>query len=214
LNKLLFRPDNRSLKIFKIIDLKHPVFNLLGLRGIIQQHTEAENELLKKYSRNAKVIVEIGVAEGGSALTLRSVAQDDGELFLIDPYKPGRIPYINLTKVVAKKSVNSSNSKCKVKWIEMYSYQASKYWSKSIDFLFIDGDHSYQGCVKDWQDWSPFVKRNGYVCFHDARIFEGGWTLQSWGPVKFVNQYFRISKNYNWIIVKEVDSLVVVQKKN
>lgn len=37
----------------------------------------------------------------------------------------------------------------------------------AIDFVFIDGDHSYEGCSKDIVAWAPFVKRGGVMAFHD-----------------------------------------------
>jgi hypothetical protein len=36
-----------------------------------------------------------------------------------------------------------------------------------IDFLFIDGDHTYEGVRKDFDMYSPFVKKGGIIAFHD-----------------------------------------------
>tara|TARA_B100001093_G_C26854879_1_gene1026909 strand:+ start:2416 stop:3174 length:759 start_codon:yes stop_codon:yes gene_type:complete len=36
-----------------------------------------------------------------------------------------------------------------------------------IDFLFIDGDHSYEGVKRDFELYSPFVNENGLIIFHD-----------------------------------------------
>lgn len=41
-----------------------------------------------------------------------------------------------------------------------------------IDVLFIDGDHSYEGCKADIDAWSPSVNAGGVLLFHDAD--EGG----------------------------------------
>src|SRR5262249_8068306 len=37
----------------------------------------------------------------------------------------------------------------------------------AIDFIFIDGDHSYDACKADIAAWTPFVKRGGVIAFHD-----------------------------------------------
>ncbi len=37
----------------------------------------------------------------------------------------------------------------------------------AIDFVFIDGDHSYEACKADIAAWSPFLKRGGVIAFHD-----------------------------------------------
>lgn len=38
---------------------------------------------------------------------------------------------------------------------------------RSIDFLFIDGDHTYSGVKRDFEDYSPYVRQGGIVAFHD-----------------------------------------------
>src|SRR6266496_776319 len=36
-----------------------------------------------------------------------------------------------------------------------------------IDFLFIDGDHTYDGVKADFELYSPLVRKGGMVAFHD-----------------------------------------------
>jgi cephalosporin hydroxylase len=36
-----------------------------------------------------------------------------------------------------------------------------------IDFLFIDGDHTYEGVKDDFERYSPFVSDGGLIAFHD-----------------------------------------------
>ena len=38
---------------------------------------------------------------------------------------------------------------------------------KQIDFLFIDGDHTYEGVKQDYKMYSSLVKNGGYIAFHD-----------------------------------------------
>lgn len=38
---------------------------------------------------------------------------------------------------------------------------------RTIDFLFIDGDHSYEGVKADYRLYSPFVAPGGLIAFHD-----------------------------------------------
>jgi predicted O-methyltransferase YrrM len=184
---------------------------LTKLRGIIAEHSEAEELMLQRHARGRKSLVEIGVAEGASAFALRRVADVSAVLYLVDPYLPGRIPGLNLTKLCAQRNVNGCTN-ATVRFLEDFSHNASKTWRTAIDFLFIDGDHSYEACMRDWQEWSPFVEASGIVAFHDARTFQGGWPREDWGPVMVVNQLFRERVNSDWTIIDEVDSLVVAQR--
>ncbi|WP_442948499.1 class I SAM-dependent methyltransferase [Nostoc sp.] len=99
-----------------------------------------------------------------------------------------------------------------VQWIEVFSCDVCKNWDKPIDFLFIDGDHSYKGCLQNWLDWNPFIEDGAIIAFHDGRLFSNGWTTQDTGSVRVVNQLFRHNQNSVWQIIDEVDSLVIVQK--
>jgi len=37
----------------------------------------------------------------------------------------------------------------------------------SLDFLFIDGDHTYKGVRADFEMYAPIVRRGGLIAFHD-----------------------------------------------
>lgn len=178
---------------------------------MIAQHTRLEESALRRHAAGRKCLVEIGVAEGASALALRQVAHSSAALYLIDPYPAGRIPGVCLTKACAQRHVKCS-SNARVHFLEDYSYSVSKSWHRSIDFMFIDGDHSYEACMKDWNEWSPFVEKDGVVAFHDARTCVDGWAAEDEGPVKVVNELFRQPHNHHWKLIDEVDSLVVVQR--
>jgi hypothetical protein len=54
-----------------------------------------------------------------------------------------------------------------------------------IDLLFIDGDHTYQGCARDVMQYVPFVRPGGYFVLHDYYgWFEGDGINKS--PIKKV----------------------------
>lgn len=83
-------------------------------------------------------------------------------------------------------------------FIHAPSNEAVNYWKfdlagKPIDVLFIDGDHTYEGCKDDWDNFSPFVKPGGWVVFHDCdetspgvvQLFDKigkGWKVKNKSP--------------------------------
>jgi hypothetical protein len=189
----------------------HPIYAWLGLRPALAQHTADEHATLEKWASGRSSLVEIGVAEGVSAIALRQVMAADGTLHLIDPFHLSRIPILNFTRRTAHRLVGSRD-RGSIVWIEQFSSDAVRTWSSPIDFLLIDGDHTGNGVRRDWNDWNRFVVPGGIVIFHDARLFECGWTNQEYGPIKLVDDLFRVQEITGWKIVEEIHSLVVVKR--
>ena len=189
----------------------HPIYAWLGLRPALAQHTAEEHATLEKWASGRSTIVEIGVAEGVSALALRQGMAADCNLFLIDPFHFSRHPIFNFTRRTARRLVGSF-LRGNVAWIESFSFDAVQKWSRPIDLLFIDGDHTEEGVRRDWNEWNKFLAPGGIVLFHDARIFDGGWTSPEYGPVKLVDDLFRRQSIPGWKIAEEMHSLVVVER--
>lgn len=47
------------------------------------------------------------------------------------------------------------------------TFNTPNLFQPKLDFLFIDGDHSYEGVKQDFLDYIPFIKKNGIIAFHD-----------------------------------------------
>ena len=190
----------------------HPLFAWLGVRPVLAQHTYVEHEALTELARGRATILEIGVGEGASALALLAGMPSEGTLFLVDPFHLSRTRVLNATRLAAHRAVKRSR-RAKVAWVEQFSHASVASWARPIDMLFLDGDHSEEAVWRDWNDWHRYVIPGGIVAFHDARIFPGGWTHPEHGPVKAVNALFRTGRLKSWEILREVDSLVVVQRQ-
>lgn len=39
----------------------------------------------------------------------------------------------------------------------------------TINLVFVDGDHSYEGCMADLKAWWPLVRKEGYMAIHDYK---------------------------------------------
>ena len=64
------------------------------------------------------------------------------------------LPFSNKIDFVYKSSVEFANE------IE----------DEALDFIFIDGDHSYDGCLGDFSAWWPKVKSGGLFTGHDFNL--------------------------------------------
>jgi predicted O-methyltransferase YrrM len=56
---------------------------------------------------------------------------------------------------------------------------------RAIDFLYIDGDHAYDGVKMDFQIYAPLVRKGGLVAFHDIVTTGNGHDVcLFWNEVK------------------------------
>ena len=182
------------------------VAGALGLRPALAQHSEAEGALLEKLADGARSIVEIGVAEGGSAWHARRVMDPEGSMLLIDTY-PRRFG-MNMSSVIARRLVGRE-SRGSVEWIHERSDVVSTTWSRPIDFLFIDGDHAYEAVRRDFEEWSPHVTPDGVMLFHDALV-EAPWMDPDFGSARFVGELRE--RGDGWRMVDSADSLAAFKR--
>jgi predicted O-methyltransferase YrrM len=133
----------------------------------------------------------------------------EGILFLVDPFHLGRFPLINATKCAAHATVHRSRNG-NVVWIRQFSHSAVAGWSEPLDFVFIDGDHTYEGVRTDWDDWHGYVQPEGILAFHDVvEAPEGGSPS---GPWRVVEEVCRANTGSGWHIIDEIGSLVVARR--
>jgi predicted O-methyltransferase YrrM len=117
--------------------------------------------------------VEIGTCRGESAYLLLEKCANLKKLYTIDPFTEfedwnGTVPVDVLEK---QKAIAIQNLKEWGDRIEMVFEKsenvASRFEDESLDFVYIDGDHSYEGVMKDLTLYYPKVKKGGYLAGHD-----------------------------------------------
>jgi predicted O-methyltransferase YrrM len=58
----------------------------------------------------------------------------------------------------------------------------------SVDFLFIDGDHAYQGVKQDYEMYRKLVVPGGIIAFHDimrpSGLFDGVEVREFWDEIR------------------------------
>ena len=97
--------------------------------------------------------------------------------------------------------------KQKIIYLERNSHETStllelkkKLKNKQIDLLFIDGDHTYEGVKKDFEMYSPLVKKNGIIGFHDivmTRLHSDVEVNKFWNEIKENYKYKELVEDWN-----------------
>lgn len=134
-----------------------------------------EGRLVYKIARSLNdhsVIVEIGAYKGKSTCFIaEGLRGKNSKLYSIDTwFNDGGM---RQARADTFPDFLKNISPCRDKIIPLrgFSFEIRRSWpfERKIDFLWIDGDHSYQGVKRDIEDWLPLVKNNCFVCFHDYR---------------------------------------------
>jgi len=159
----------------------------LGVLSAIQSREELIPVLETIKGASPSTVLEIGTANGGTLFLLTRVAAQDATIVSLDlpggdwggGYSEKRIPLYEAfalpgqTLRLLREDSHQPQALERVKQV---------FAGRTIDFLFIDGDHSYEGVRSDFEMYGPLVTPGGYIGFHDIAYTEGVTRL--WNEVK------------------------------
>jgi cephalosporin hydroxylase len=111
------------------------------------------------------LVMEIGSASGGTAFLFTRVAAPEATLILLDDaFGAARRLALRRFALPRQRIVTlRCDSHDPASLRRVHEVLAGR----QLDFLFIDGDHSYEGAASDFSVYSPLVRPGGLVAFHD-----------------------------------------------
>jgi predicted O-methyltransferase YrrM len=182
----------------------------VGLSRAETQTSEDERRFLAESARGRKRLVEIGVWHGVTTARLRAAMDPAGVLFAVDPFPPGRLGF-SMQAVIAHHEVKRARGGT-VEWVRLPSVEAASRILSSgpVDFVFIDGDHSYDGLASDWKAWSDAVGEGGLIALHDS-ISSKTREIEDAGSVRFTRE--RISHDPRFARVGGVDTVTLWRRR-
>jgi predicted O-methyltransferase YrrM len=128
-------------------------------------------ELVKAYGRKPISGAEIGVYAGDHARMLLGVLNLQ-RLYLIDPYNPDDPDFAGHCKPKLPAAKEIAHRELKlweaiIRWYEVTSDQAVHTITELLDFVYIDGNHSYDYVRRDIDNYLPLVRPGGFIGGHD-----------------------------------------------
>lgn len=126
------------------------------------------------YCGKSTVYLAAGAAETGNVVVAVDHHRGNPEMrFGFDCHDPDVIdPFLDAhdTLLHLRRTLRQAGVEEHVMIVAAPSEVAVRYWSMPIGMLFIDGDHSYAGCHRDYVAWAPNIAAGGTLVFHDATI--------------------------------------------
>jgi predicted O-methyltransferase YrrM len=132
-----------------------------------------------------RVVVEIGTCHGGTLYLWCQAAHPDATLISIDlphgeyggGYRPCRS---RLYDAFRKPSQTLHLLRCDSHAEQTVEEVRRRIGNRPIDFLFIDGDHTYEGARRDFQLYSKLVAPGGRIALHDIAPQRKDPSIEVW----------------------------------
>lgn len=112
--------------------------------------------------KSGQVYLEVGVDKGKSLSIVRMVAKEGVEVYGVD--------------------LRVDPNVLGTHFMHGDSQEIAGGFGETVDVLFIDGDHTYEGCKADIDSWYPHMAKHGVMLFHDC-------DATSPGVVKAVHEF-------------------------
>ena len=165
------------------------------------------SELIKNYVNPLEnlTIVEVGVARGGNVLDTFDKIDEFIEYFIgIDPYVSG----YDESDIFSQKKQEEMDycysyvlNKIQNPKFKLYRTTSKKisplFNNESVDAVYIDGDHTYEGVLNDITSWKDKVKKGGIIVGDDYELFDG---VREAVKKSFKN--FDVKDN-SWFVIKD-----------
>lgn len=123
------------------------------------------------HSLDFKVGVEVGVASGDYSKILLE-ANPQMKLYGVDPWVkyPGYNDYrLKATfEKMYNRTITQTRNYDNYKIIRKFSVEAAKdFEDESVDFVYLDGNHSGKSVLEDLETWFPKMRAGGIMAGHD-----------------------------------------------
>ena len=171
---------------------------LLSENELDSQNLQEFEELLKEFIKiKPTKFIEIGSLYGWTLQHFINYAEEGSRALSIDlPVRQFVGPHDWRVERQENNYKNvwpqwAKSKKCKLHLIPDSSQNVktlektkSVFNDEQIDFLFIDGDHSYYGVKSDYEMYGPLVRSGGIIAFHDIGKNEEGGCHVFWKEIK------------------------------
>jgi predicted O-methyltransferase YrrM len=166
------RSETAELKTLdEAIDLAFK-FRHLGIRFTPSQVREEISGFLKLLAqRPPATVMEVGTEKGGTFFLLTRVSAPNAFLLTLD-LPAGQFDAYPAWRENLYRGFARDRQRIELVRTDSHNPRTLEtvrglLGGRTLDLLFIDGDHSYDGVKKDFEMYSPLVAKGGTIAFHD-----------------------------------------------
>ena len=157
---------------------------LAGIEVIAQIPSEIREFMAWLSERDIKDVLEIGVYEAGTIICWKGLFPDASVLGI--DFGTGSDRLFRMRDKHGFELMMRSDSRLPETF--------EKVKDRRFDFIFVDGDHSYEAVKSDYEMYWPLVRNEGIMAFHDIKDTEfhrsiGVEVERLWGELKGSHTY-------------------------
>ena len=148
-------------------------FSYITGKGLVSVVDKLSDNLGRKV-----VGLEIGICKGENIVHFLEQTDKIEKIYCVDPY----LPYMDWVGPATQEDVDEhfritlENFKPHTDRIKMYKALSADivndFPDEFFDYIFIDGDHSYEGVKRDLEMYYPKIKKGGICAGHDFNLDE------------------------------------------
>jgi len=175
---------------------------------------------IKNFLVDVDIAVEVGTYKGDFGQIIIDKTKPNN-FYAVDPLRlfPGMISYPvsefdsqELLDALAKKVSTRFSKQGHTLLRGTSKEQSTTFENGSIDFFYIDGDHTYEGCKLDIDLWWPKIKSGGILSGHDFCESVNSKTGLKFGVIEAVTEFveknnlklYTTNESYpSWLVVKD-----------
>ena len=162
-------------------------------------------KLTTRHIKNCKLVedrikmLEL-IPKGGICAEI-GILKGDYSRYILDIVKPQKLHLIDIDPKSIKVARKRFEDEVEHNLVEIHKEDSSGYLSKipdeTFDWIYIDGDHSYEGVKKDLEAAHKKLKPDGLISLNDY-IFFGSSDLTKYGIIEATNE-FCLAHNYELV---------------
>jgi len=161
------------------------------------------------YLGTSIVGVELGVWYGTNSGHLLEECANIRKLFGVDPY----LPYKDWNREITQEMIDAAKNSAvdiytrfnnRAELLPTTSQHAATFFTPdSLDFIFVDGDHSYERCVEDLELWYSKIRPGGLFSGHDFSLPGVNKAIFDFRKRNNIKGFFKVIPNDVWYWIKD-----------
>lgn len=177
----------------KILDRFRIFFSSMSYRRERWPFTE---KLEHKHIRNCRLVEDrikmLELIPKGGVCAEIGILKGDYSRYILDTVKPLNLHLVDINPKSIKVAKKRFEDEIAQNLVEVHKEDSSTYLEsvpdETFDWIYIDGDHSYEGVKKDLEAAHSKIKPDGLISLNDY-IFFGSSDLTKYGIIEATNEF-------------------------